>query len=88
MTPTYTFRDSGVKPLALRALNFAGQFASRSGDARPTIDAERIRAAASKQAGTDDFGSDSFREPLERYIDALNTDADLTTFGRLTVRGM
>jgi hypothetical protein len=44
--------------------------------------------AASKQAGSDDFGSDSFREPLEVYLRSCEDEAELTTFGRILVSKM
>ena len=66
MTRTYTFRDSGVKPLALRLLNRTGAPLSHADPPRPRLDPERIRAAAAKRAGTEDFGGESFRDPLER----------------------
>ena len=45
-------------------------------------------AAAIKAAGSDDFGSDSYREPLEVFIAACRDEAELTTFGRFLVAKM
>ena len=45
-------------------------------------------AAAAKAAGSDDFGSDSYREPLEVYLRACEAEAELTTFGRLLISKM
>ena len=39
-------------------------------------------------AGSDDFGSDSFREPLGVFLGACEEEAELTTFGRLLVSKM
>ena len=47
-----------------------------------------MTAAAIKLAGSDDFGSDSYREPLEVYLRACEDEAELTTFGRLLVSKM
>jgi len=85
MTRTYTFRDSEVRALPLRALNWAGARFART---RPVLDADRICAAARSAAGRDDLGGDSYREPLERYVEALNAEAELTTFGRFATRQM
>ena len=41
-----------------------------------------------KSAGSDDLGSDSFREPLEVFLGACATEADLSTFGRILVSKM
>ena len=47
-----------------------------------------ITAAAAKAAGSDDFGSDSYREPLEVYLRACEEEAELTTFGRILISKM
>ena len=44
--------------------------------------------AASKAAGSDDFGTDSYREPLEVFLHACEDEAELTTFGRLLISKM
>jgi len=45
-------------------------------------------AGAVKAAGSDDFGNDSFREPLECFLASCRDEADLTTFGRILVTKM
>lgn len=85
---TYTYRDAQLNSLPLRALNQAGGWLERIGRPLPTLDAHSIVDAARKKAGTDDLGGDSFREPLERYLEAAREEAELNTFGRLGVRGM
>jgi hypothetical protein len=47
-----------------------------------------VEAAAVKMAGSDDFGSDSYKEPLEVYLRACEEEAELTTFGRLLISKM
>jgi hypothetical protein len=44
--------------------------------------------AAAKTAGSDDFGSDSFRKPLDVFLDSCEKEADLTTFGRILITKM
>jgi hypothetical protein len=45
------------------------------------VNADEIITAARTQTGLDDFGSDSFREGLEIYVDALNNEAQLSELG-------
>ena len=47
-----------------------------------TFDFDAILADASAAAGLDDFGDDSFREPLKVLLNALDTEANLTLAGR------
>jgi hypothetical protein len=85
---TYTFRDAGLRSPALRAMNFVGGVLSRVGFRRPSLDPDALVGAAIQEAGVSDFGSESFREPLERYVESVEAEADLTTFGRMAVAGM
>ncbi|HEX7095654.1 MAG TPA: sulfotransferase [Acidimicrobiales bacterium] len=48
--------------------------------------ADQLIAAACEQAGLDDFGSDSFREGLAVYCDALSNEAQLNELGLQAVR--
>jgi hypothetical protein len=45
------------------------------------LDIEELLRAAREQTGLADFGGDDFREPLERLVRALNTEARLNEFG-------
>lgn len=45
------------------------------------LDRDTLLAAAVERAGLDDFGDRWFIEPMDRYLDALNTE------GRLTIEG-
>ncbi|MFK7894925.1 MAG: sulfotransferase [Myxococcota bacterium] len=87
MTREYTFRDARLEPKILRALNVGGGLADKIG-LRPSLDPDTLVAAAIKEAGSDAFGSDSYREPLERYVDALESEAKLSTFGRIALGKM
>lgn len=86
-TRAYTFRDAKVESKILRTLNFGGGLAAKLG-VRPSLAPDDLVAAAVKEAGSDAFGSDSYREPLERYVDALESEAKLTTFGRIAMGKM
>lgn len=44
---------------------------------------EQLIKAAQEETGLTDFRGDDFRDPLERLVDALNTEARLNDFGRL-----
>jgi hypothetical protein len=44
--------------------------------------------AAKSRSGLEDFGSDSFREGLERLVDSINSESRLTDLGRLAVPEM
>lgn len=87
MTQDVTFRDAGIRSPLLRGLNRVGRAASVLG-LRPKLDADDVVARAVQQAGSDRLGGDSYREPLERYIASAEDEAELSTFGRLAVRGM
>ena len=85
---TYTWRDSELHVLPLRALNGAGAQLSRLGVHLPSLAPSSVVASAAKTAGSDDFGSESYREPLEVYLGACTSEAELTTFGRILISKM
>lgn len=49
------------------------------------MDADALVAHACDSAGLDDFGSDSYGEGLDRLVDALDREADLTELGVLAL---
>lgn len=85
---SFTFRDGELRSPALRALNRVGALLSRTRVWRPSLDPDGLVAAARARAGSEDLGSESYREPLERYVESVESEARLSTFGRLAVRGM
>ncbi len=87
-TVEYTWRDSELRSPPLRALNWTGAHLARFGPELPSLSPSSVIAAAVKLAGSDDFGTDSYREPLEVYLRACEAEAELTTFGRLLVSKM
>jgi len=84
----YTWRDSELRSPPLRAFNAAGSALRKAGLDRPRLTPESVVTAAIKQAGSDDFGTDSYREPLEVFTAACRDEAELTTFGRFLVAKM
>ena len=61
-----------------------------SGMVRPatlaSLEEEELIQAARRRTGHDDFGDASFREPLQRLLSALQTEASLNPLGRLAAR--
>ncbi len=47
------------------------------------LEFDALLAAARQETGLDDFGTDDFREPLERLLASLHAEAQLNDFGRL-----
>jgi hypothetical protein len=84
----YTWRDSELHSRPLLGLNWAGARLNRLGWEAPPLRPPSITKAASKMAGSDDFGSDSFREPLEVFLRSCKHEAELTTFGRILISKM
>ena len=79
----YTWRDSELRSRPLLALNWVGARLARFGLDLPSLTPASVMKAAAKMAGSDDFGSDSYREPLEVFLRSCEDEAELTTFGRL-----
>lgn len=86
---TYTFRDAGLKPFPLRALNQLGEGLRRSvGYMGPRFEPDAIESEARKKTGLHDMGPGGYREGLEVLCRALEEEADLNLFGRMALRGM
>ena len=83
-----TFRDADLRSRPIQALNALGAQLARTGATVPSLDPDKVVAAAVKAAGHDDLGSDSYRQPLERFLTAAADEAELTTFGRFLVTRM
>jgi len=88
VTAEFGFRDAELRSRLLRALNVGGGLLARFGTRLPSLAPEAIVAAAQVRVGSQDLGGDSFREPLERYLRAAEEEAELTSFGRIALRGM
>jgi hypothetical protein len=84
----YTWRDSQLRSRPLLAVNWVGARLGRVGKDVPSLTPSSITKAAAKMAGSDDFGSDSFREPLDVFLRSCRDEAELTTFGRILISRM
>lgn len=87
MTKEYTFRDGRVTAPVLRAMNGAGHVLEAFG-VKPSLEPEALVEAAIKEAGSSDFGGDSYREPLEILTASMKEEAGLSTFGRMATSNM
>jgi Sulfotransferase family len=89
VTPVdYTWRDSELSSPPLKVLNRLGRGMARMGLELPPLTPASVVAAAVKQAGSPDLGSDSFREPLDVFLTSCQEEAELTTFGRILITKM
>jgi Sulfotransferase family len=86
--PSYTFRDAGLHSRALRGLNAAGVALSWVGLDLPSLDPDAIARTASRRAGLGDFGDSGWREGLEVLCLSLELEGNLSTFGRIAMRGL
>jgi hypothetical protein len=71
---------------AVTALNAGGRALRTLGMQPPSLDADSLRRAAIRRAGTSDFGAWDFAAPLERLLKSYRDEAALTTVGRLSAR--
>jgi hypothetical protein len=76
--------DYHRKPI--RALNSILRAANALGIARFSLQQKDLLAAARKSTGLEDFGDESFFDPMQRLIAALETEADLNPVGRFMNR--
>ncbi len=77
-----------MSPLSLRrvALECLGHLGSATvGGAAASLDPDRLRRAAQRRAGLEDWGDPSVHRFLERSTEELRNNGNLTTFGRLAL---
>ena len=86
--PTYTYRDAGLHSRVLRTLNAAGAGLRWVGVDLPSFEPDAIARAACRRVGLDDFGDPGWREGLEVLCLALELEGNLSTFGRIAMRGL
>jgi hypothetical protein len=70
----------------MRVLNSALRGAAAVGLGRFSLDRDALVAAARKATGLRSFGDDSFFDPMQRLITALEEEADLNPVGRFMNR--
>ncbi|HXJ78330.1 MAG TPA: sulfotransferase [Candidatus Methylomirabilis sp.] len=75
---TVTIVSAGI-----RTANALGAVLRRVGVPFVSLDEQDLLDAARRATGLDDFGDDSFREPLRHLLACLETEADLTLVGRI-----
>ena len=73
-------------PLGVRALNRVGGALARRGRKRPDLAPQTLLAAARRRARSD-FDDSAALEPLSILVEDLESDARLTTVGRMVARG-
>lgn len=70
----------------LRLLNAAGRHFLNNGSSWLKLEEGPLLDKACEQTGLDDYGDESFREPLQILLNSFEKDADLNLVGRLCVR--
>lgn len=79
-------QDRVGRPLLIRTLNALVRFLDRFGGRTFAIDEEVLMRKARKKTGLDDFGDDSFREPLAIICEETLTGKPMTAVGRFMVQ--
>jgi hypothetical protein len=82
-----TWRDAGIRPAWLRLANRIGERAEGLGLRWPSFAPEALLAAARRETGLTDFGDPRFREGFDVLADSLDREADLSSLGRVVMRG-
>ena len=80
-------RNQPYRPLPIRSINAIGALLDKIG-IRPKLDADDILARVEKQTGLSRPPTGWDAGGLEVLINAINTEAQLNTVGRLAARGM
>jgi hypothetical protein len=86
--PSYTFRDAGLHSRVLRVVNAAGAGLRFLGLDLPSLDPDALVSAACQRTKLEDFGEPGWREGLEVLCLALELEGNLSTFGRIAMRGL
>ncbi|MDX1562693.1 MAG: sulfotransferase [Gammaproteobacteria bacterium] len=71
---------------AVGALNVGGKVLNRAGIDVPSLSRDSLFAAARKRTGLGDIGPWEIDEPLNRLLEAYESESNLTALGRITVR--
>jgi hypothetical protein len=70
------------RPVRFSAVSFTLRILENAGLMKQPLQIEGLLAAARRQTGLDDFGDETFREPLSRLLDSGENEAHLNTIGR------
>ena len=71
---------------AIRATNAVGSMLSRTGLPAPIFDEQQMLDAARRATRLEDFGDESFREPLRMLLRCLERESHLTPLGCVVAR--
>jgi hypothetical protein len=70
------------RPVRFSAVSFTLRILENAGLMKQPLQIEALLAAARRQTGLDDFGDETFLEPLSRLLDSCENGAHLNTIGR------
>jgi Sulfotransferase family len=73
---------SARRSLPFSALSWALSLSEKTGLMHQPLDTEALVAAARRRTRLDDFGNETFREPLSRLLASCATEARLNIFGK------
>ena len=73
------------RPVQFSALSFTLRILEKVGLMRQPLRTEALLASVRRQTGLDDFGDETFREPLSRLLDSCENEAHLNTIDRKSV---
>ncbi len=71
------------RPFAIKAINRIGGLGASLGIRLPGLDPDSLIARAQRETGLSDLGDDSFRVGLERLVEAIKSEAQLSQIGRI-----
>lgn len=78
--------DRGVFSMLLSGINAVNRFLQNYGHEFVRLDETALLEKSCKRTGLDDFGDDSFRQPLGILLRSFESDADLNLVGRISVQ--
>jgi Sulfotransferase family len=70
-------------PAYIGLVNSIGRGVQRAGISWPKLNADKLIYKAQRRTGLDDFGDEAFREGLDKLVEALNEEAELSQVGRI-----
>jgi hypothetical protein len=74
------------QPLRLKAIKAALHLLERTGWRKPQLEAKALLEAARTETGLDDFGGETFLDPLSRLVDSCRDEARLNSLGKIAFK--
>ena len=71
--------------LPFKVLSWVLRILDRFGLLKPPLQTEALMAVARRRSRLEDFGDETFREPLRRLLDSCESEAHLNAFGKLAL---